>query len=407
MPQTGKNVIVAYKVEATLNTAPGVTNAEVLRIAPGGGLELRKDGIRSNEVRKDGLSSIVRHGSRHVEGAFPVELSVGSFDTVLQALMRTTASTLVVTQATASLASITFGTNTITATSTSTGSGFLQAGFRVGDVFRPSGTSGGGGANNSLNARVAAVATHTLTVLGTSVFTATTTADTTFTFTRGKKLVNATTGVTRRSFYVDEYNTDIDQSESYGGVRFTGLRINGTPNGMADAELMAMGMSVTINATSASPYFTSPTEYTGQPLVFADAAIALGGSDIAVATAFSMEYTIDAAPLPVIGSSVTPDIFDGQARLRGTVTVLRESLTNVTRYANETELELHVMLREPGSAPQAYLWFFVPRLKLMSVNSPLGNEGAMVETLEWEAGLKELATGYDQTLLSIGSSYGA
>lgn len=407
MAQTGKNITVAYKVEATLNTAPGASSAEVLRIAPGPGLGLRKEGIRSNEVRKDGLTSIARHGSRFVDGSYPIEMSVGSFDTILQALMRATASTLVVTSATASLASITFGTNTVTATNTSTGSGFLGAGIRVGDVFRITGTSGGAGANNSVNGRVGAVATHTITVLGTSIFTATTTADTTFVLTRGKKLANVTGTYTRRSYYVDQYYTDLDLSEVFGGVRWTGLRLRGTPNGMAEGELTAMGMSVTALASGSSPYYTSPTEYTSDPLVFADAAIAYNGSDIAVATAFDMEYVIDAQTLPVVGSSVTPDVFDGAARVRGSITVLRESLANLTGFADETEYQLHIMLREPGAVPRAYISFFVPKLKLMGVEAALGNDGALIETLQFEAGLKALATGYDQTLITICTSNGA
>jgi len=406
VPQLGKNVIVAFKVEATQNTAPGTGSAEQLRITPSAGLGLRKEGIRSAESRSDLLTSIVRHGSQMVDGSYSGEMSVGSFDTIFQAVMRSTASTLVITGATASLASITFGTNTITATNTSTGSGFLQAGIRVGDVFRITGSVAGSAANNNINARVGAVATHTITMLGTSVFTATTTADTTFTMTRGKKLVNGSTA-TRRTFYVQEHNSDITLSEVFGGCRFTSMRLRGSPNGMADVEFGVMGMSSTALATAASPYYVSPTQYTSQPLVFADANIAFGGSDIAVATAFELNLEINAATLPVIGSTTTPDVFDNDARISGTITVLRESLTNLSRYINETELELHVLMKEPGSVPQAYISVFVPRIKLMGVDAPIGGDGAMTETLRWEGGAKVAATGYDGTLLVIETSNGA
>lgn len=396
MPQTGKNIIVAYKVEATLNTAPGASGAEQLRLTPSAGLTLRKQPIRSNEIRSDGLTAIARHGSRDVAGSYSGELSVSSWETILAAVARATiTAAATITEATASLASITFGTNTVSATTTSSG-GFVSAGVRVGDVFRVSGT---GGSNDNLNAQVMAVATHTVTVHD-GAFTADASAATSFSLTIGKKIVNGTTRI-RRSYYVDEYNQDIDLSEAFGGVRFTGFTINGSPNGMADITVRAMGMSATALATGTSPYYSSNTEYTTDPLVFADAVISLRGTKIAVATAFSLTYENAAITLPVIGSDVTPDVFDNEARLTGSFTVLREDLANLTSYADEDEIELAITLEESGAAPKGFLSLFVPKLKFMDLDAPLGSDGAMVETINWEAGFKASATGYDQTLISI------
>lgn len=396
--QTGKNVIVALKVEATLNTAPGATDAEVLRFNPSPGFSLGKQLIRSNEVRTDGLSTMARHGSREVTGQYAAEMSVGSHDTIYEALFRSTAVTAVaVTAATASLASITTGTNTIVATTTSTGSGFLQGGIRVGDVFRLSGHLA---ANNDLNLRVKAVTTHTLTVHGTGVLTADASAETGFTLTVGKKLKNGTTPV-RRSFYIDEYLQDIDVSTVFGGVRWTGMQIRGTPNGMAEVTFTGLGMSQTALASGASPYFTSPTEYTSDPLVFADAVISLGGEEITVATGFSMSYQIGASTLPVIGSAVTPDVYDNEARLSGDLTVLQEDLARLTNYTDEDELELHILLQEPEDAPKDYIGIFVPRLKFVANTNQKGGDGAMVESIRWEAGKKAAAAGYDATLLTM------
>jgi len=398
--QTGKGLIIAFKVEATLNTAPGASSAEVLRLTASPGLKLSKALIQSQEIRPDGLTALARHGSRRVEGSYGGELSVGSFDTILEAVVRTTAVTAVaVTEATASLASITFGTNTVDATSTSAGSGFLEAGIRVGDVLRVTGT---GGANDSLNAQVQAVATHTVTV-GASSFTVDASAATSFVLTIGKKLKNATTP-TRRSFYVDEYHQDIDLSEVFGGVRWTGFQLQGTPDGMAQLTLSALGMSATALATGTSPYYTTPTEYTSLPLVFADAVLTVGGVAVSVATGFSLNYQLTANTLPVIGSSITPDVFDNEARLDGSLTVLRQDLDELTNFINETELELTILLQEPGSAPKAYIGLFVPRLVLTDNDAQLGSDGGMVETIPWTAGVKASATGYDAGLLTITTS---
>jgi len=397
MPQTGKNIFVDFKVEATLNTAPSTGSAERLRLTAAPGLSLRKQAIRSNEIRADYMSTVPRHGSRHVEGSYSGELSVNSFETILAAVARATiVAAVTITEATSSLASITFGTNTVVATNTSTGTGFISAGLRVGDVFRVSGTSG---ANDDLNAMVMAVATHTVTVHD-GAFTSDASAATTFSLTIGKKISNGTTPV-RNSYYIDQYQQDNDLSEVFGGCRFTGFRIDGSPNGMATVNISAMGMSVTALASGASPYYVSPTEYTTDPLVFADAIINLRGTKITTATAFSLDYQVTAQTLPVIGTSVTPDVFDNEARLSGTLTVMREDLANLTSYADEDEIELAIMLQEAGTDPKGFLSIFVPRLKFMNLDAPLGSDGAMTETIQWEAGYKASATGYDQTMLTI------
>ena len=396
MAQTGKNVFVDYKVEATLNTAPSNTSAERLRLTPSPGLTLRKQAIRSNEIRADYMTTVPRHGSRDIAGSYSGELSAGSWNTILAAVARATiVAAATITEATASLTDIVFGTNTASATTTSAG-GYVSAGIRVGDVFRVTGT---GGANDDLNAQVMAVATHTVTVHD-GAFTADSSGATSFSLTIGNKITNGSTPI-RTSYYVDEYNQDIDLSEAFGGVRFTGFTINGSPNGMADITVDAMGMSVNALASGASPYYSSPTEYTSDPLVFADAIISLRGTKIAVATSFSLNYRVTAQTLPVIGSDVTPDVFDNEARLSGSFSVLREDLANLSSYADEDEIELHVLLQEATAAPKGFIGIHVPKLKFMNLDAPLGSDGAMTETIQWEAGFKASATGYDQTLINI------
>ncbi len=395
-PQTGKNIIVAYKVEATLDVAPGASGAEQLRLNASPGLGIRKEAIRSNEVRSDLLSTRPRHGSRMVDGSYSGEVSVGTYDTIFEALMRASSvAAVVVTALTASLAEIITGSQTIEATTTGAG-GWAAAGIRVGDVFRLTGQNA---ANNNLTLRAKSMTTHTLTVHG-SPLTIDASGETAFVITIGKKLSNPATAV-RRSFYIDEYNTDFDQSESFGGCRFTGFGLTGSPNGMAELNLSVLGMSVTAQATGSSPFFTSPTQFTTDPLVFADAKISLGGNEITVATAVELNYEITAETLPVVGASVTPDVFDNDARLSGSLTLLREDLTLLTNFLDEDELELHVMLEEPGTVPNGYIGFYVPKLVLMNLEAPLGADGAMVQTIPWEAGVRTSATGFDQTLLTI------
>lgn len=396
MAQTGKDIKVNFRVEATLNTAPGTSGGETLRLTPSPGLQLAKDAIRSNEIRDDGLSTIPRHGSRMVSGAYSGELSASSFNTPIAAVCRATqtaASTL--TQASASLTSIVFGTNYVALVTTTSTGGFVTAGIRVGDVFRITGSSA---TNNNLNAQVVAMTTHTLTV-PTGTFTAEATAVSSYSLTRGTKIFNAD-AVVRQSYYFEQAYLGLDKSELFGGCRFTGLTLTGSPNGMAEIGLNVMGLSATIAEGASSPYYTAPTEYTTAPLVFADAAIYFDGAKLTTATSFSLTLDNGGATLPVIGSSVGPDVFTGSARLSGSLSFLIEDLDTIGDFADEDELELFVLMQGVEATPKSYVGLYVPRLKLMGLDKPLGSDGALIETVQWEAGVKVAATGYDGTLMT-------
>lgn len=397
MAQTGKAVKIAFRVEATLNTAPGTSGGEVLRLTPSPGLSLRKDSIRSEEIRDDGLSTIPRHGAQVVGGSYSGELSASSFNTPIAAVCRATqtaASTL--TQASASLTNIVFGTNYVALTTTTSTGGWITAGIRVGDVFRITGSSA---TNNNLNAQVWAMTTHTLTV-NTGAYTVEATAVSAYSLTRGTKIFNADT-VVRSSYYVDQYEQDNDLSTVFGGCRWCNFTLNGSPSGMADISFGVMGLSATPLASGSSPYFTAPTEYTTIPLVFADAVIGFDGAKLATATSFSLSLDNGGSTLAVVGSSVSPDVFDGSARLSGSLSFLREDLDTLGDFADEDELELFVLLQAAMTAPKSYFGIYVPRIKLMSVDAPLGSDSALIENVAFEAGVKVAATGYDGALITM------
>jgi hypothetical protein len=224
-----------------------------------------------------------------------------------------------------------------------------------------------------------------------------------------KKLKNPATP-TRRTFYVEEYNVDIDMSEVYGGCRWISMKVSGTPDGMAMIELGVLGASCTPLGVGASPFYTSPTLTTTMALVFADATISWGGADAGATTfsptAFDFTYQINAKTEPVIGSTTSPDVYDNDATLAGSISMLRKDLTHVTALMAETEFECHILLTEPGSEPKACIAFYIPRCKFTKVDAPLGGDGAMTESMPFMCGKKEgySSTGYDETLLTISTS---
>lgn len=397
--QTGNNVLVAFKVETTFNTVPGtVTGATQMRIV-GGGLGLKKATIQSQEIRSDGQTAQGRHGSRSVDGSYQCEMSTASHNPIYEAVTRSTWATSTAAYQANATSAWTVGTNTITSGGLDS---FLTGNIKIGDVFRL--TNYSTAANNDINLRVKTLSTSIVTVFGTGILTAGA-SDATCTITVLRKLTRPATP-TRRTFYIEEYLQDIDLSTAFGGCRFTSMRINGTPDGMATAEFSALGASATAMATGTSPVYTSPTLNTTAPLVFADCKISYQGVDIAVATAFTLEYTLTAKAEPVVGTTITPDIFDNNARITGSISLIRQDLSSLAAYANETEFGIHILLEENEAAPKGCLSFFVPNVKLSGLEDALGGDGAMIESIQWMGGMKEgfSSTGYDDTMLTICTS---
>lgn len=394
--QTGRNVRLAYYPEVTFNTPPGAGTSYKLRANASEGMNLARVLINPGEIRSDGMTAMPRLGSRSVAPTYEIDASVGSVDVLLEAGIRGTwVAAVSITEATAGLTSVTTGANTIVASAGS----WLTAGVRVGDVLRATGLPDA--ANNGRNLRVTGVSALTLTVAETLIVNAV--ADTSFTITIARKLTQPAVPV-RRSFTFDEYEQDTDLTAQGTGLRVSSLRFAGTGDSMKTIGIGLVGANVTPLASGASPYFTSPSATTSMGLTLVDASIRYAGADVTHLTAFDMTYDMRAQTLPVIGSTVTPDVFENPATINGSISGARADMQNLSRYVAETELELHILAVEPESEPKDFISLFLPRIKLTSVSRGFGQDGAMIETMNFTAGPKEGVTGYDTTMIHLATS---
>ena len=542
--QTGKNIYVAFKIETTFNTIHvTLTGAEKLRLNPSPGLNMTRSTIAPGEIRADLMTQMPRLGSRSVGGSYNCDLSISSFDSIFEALFRSTwVAAVDITQAT--MTSITTTTSTIVAPE----GNWITQGIRLGDIVRLTGhstaanndknltvksvfedgmddiatlaigtatekfattttatfsianvdyskvatddlpfsgtstinTAGAGGTTHwgtflvQINAAgtvstkhgtytsgtdqdyaseaaaivelatpdadniqlgyitvqgkaatawteatddltaggdcetatfynlPGAVLARTITVVGTPL-TVDAAPDATFTLTILKKLKNATTP-TRRSFYIEEYNQDIDQSEGYGGCRWSGFTIRGGPDSMATIELRVVGASQTGFATGDSPLYTNPTLATDIGLIMVDAGIYKDGVAVATITNFELNCDLNAQGLAIIGGTTTPDVFDNETAMSGTLSMLREDLTYITALGAETEYTLQLLLVEPDATdPIDCLNFYLPRIKFTGVDTPLGQDGGMIQTTPFAVGMAEAvsADGIDAVMMTI------
>lgn len=399
MAQTGQNVSVRFMEESAFNTPPGPTGATVLRKASGGaGGRLARNTIESQESRDDGQSSSPRLGTYHGESSYPIELAVGAFDNLLEGLIRADwTAAVVITEATASLTSITTTTNTIVAA----GGSWITAGVRVGDVVRL--TNHATAENNSKNLVVTGVTASTITVPANSL-TANAVADTAFTITILKKLKFGVTP-TRKSYYLEEYNQDIAKSEVGGGFRVSRLTLNGQPNGMVAAEIAFVGADWD-EYSGTAPYFTTPTTHTAKALVWADARVLLDGV-VKKITQFSLTIDLGVQPLDEFGdpdNMGSDDVYEGNARITGSIGAKRSDLSMLAKLRDETPFALSILLVEPETEPKDCLSLFMAECVPTDVSKQIGSTGAMVENIPFTVGVKATTTGYDSSMITLCTS---
>ncbi|WP_100962630.1 phage tail tube protein [Bosea sp. FBZP-16] len=384
--QSGRNILVAYKPEVTFGLLPdGAAGAKVFR-PNGGGLNLTKEPIRSNEIRRDGQMTRGRHGSRSVGGSYTGDLSLGSYDDWIEAAFRGTfAAALAINEATAGLTSITTTENTIVAAAGS----WITAGLRVGDVIRLANHATAG--NNGRNLRIVGLTASTITVAEDLIENAV--ADAAFTVNRPKKLLM---GVQPRSFSIEEREIDIDGSEVFSGCRLGQMQLQLQPNGMAVVTFTLAGQNMQVKQGADSPYFADPAATTSIGMTSVEAMIRLGSEDVLDVTAVDLTINLNAAGMPVVGSVVTPEVFTNNALVEGSITALKKDVNRVQQFLDEAELSLHLLFTENESEPKDFCSFFIGNLTLANLQkSELGGDNGRTQQISLLIGKDERGGAYD------------
>ncbi len=405
--QTGSNVQVAYKKQADLGVPASGAGANVLRIAGGAGVKLAKQAIASAEIRSDGLSTRGRHGTQQVTAAYNAEASLGALDPIIEAIMRGTWDTNVLSKTQADFTSL---TTAVDGFLMNTGSP-IAMGFRVGDIIRSAGLPDA--ANNNRNLRIAALSANKITTAETLVANAV--ADNTCTLTRpGKRLINPAT-LLKSYFTIEEYEADIDESTVvqdavWGAIKFSMSSANNLLT--ADPSLVGTGQIQTL-ANGSSPMFANPVATTDAPFSVVDATIRFGGEDLVELTSFDLSLNINPTASPTFGSpgqKFSPDVFRAPFQVSMNLTALRKSLARLADFIAETRYTLHVLAVDNTAEPKDFLSITVPDFTLGSVDPSAFTKqgGPRTEAISIPAGLvgvpTDTANGFDPTMISFQTS---
>lgn len=397
--QSKSNRIVAYKVQSALGTPSSGGSGFGLRVNSGSqGLRMSKQIIPNNEVRRDGMTSRGRHGSRMVSGSYIVNLALDELDSMFEAGLRGTwtAATTRTYDNSAGLTSLEVtDTNEITQVGTTTLLGVVYQGdlIKLGNMSTA--------ANNDLWVLVVDVTATVITIAGSPLTVQA--ADTACTLTVARTLIQANPP-TERYFTFDEYDADLDLSTTFTDVKINRIEINAQPNQNVTVTVGLIGLDATANATGASPVLTSPTFTTSLPMILADGTIRVNGTDYADLTGFSLVLDMGGSVPAVLGPNA-PDVFLNNAVLSGSMSGLRTDLDHWTAFDSETQIDFFAHMIEVGdSNPKDFVSLYVGNAVFDGADPDGFGEGELVETIPWRAGKDELGGDRAATMLKISTS---
>ncbi|NEU95045.1 phage tail tube protein [Bradyrhizobium uaiense] len=363
---------VAYKAQAGLGqVAAAGAGATQLRISGGPGAKLSKAATESQEVRNDGMSTRGRHGTQKTSSNYNAEMSLGSHDAILEAIVRGTWDATPFSKTQADFTSLTTVADGIVFGAGSP----IDEGFKVGDIIRASGLPDAG--NNGRNLRISALSANKITVPETLIVNAA--PDTNCTITRpGKRLTNPA-ALVRRYFGIEEFESDIGKSTVLDDFVWGTGKISMAPNGIIMFDPGGIGTGKIRPLDAGVPYFTNPAVTTRTPFAVVDATIRLNGVDLVELTAFDLSLDIQPTAPDAFGSGnikYSPDVFTGPLRISINLTMLRKDLQLLADFVGETQYSLNVLAVDLSAEPKDFMSITVPNFTLGGVDpSALSKQG--------------------------------
>lgn len=362
----GSQHSLAYVPEVTFGTTPASPSFQPLRHT-GTTLGLSKGAIESAELRNDRQVKDFRHGNKSIAGDVNIEMSYGSHDDLLQAVLEGTWSTLINNTVSASVATGAF--------TRSTGSWITDT-YAAGQIVTVAGYADAGNNGRFVVTGVTALVLSVTPIEGQTMATESATSST------FKVASNLRTGTTRRSFTLERDFDDITQYLRFTGVNFNTFALDITQDGtgqIVSATFGTMGKGQT-TATTALAGATYASETTTSPFDSYSGIIRDGGTNIAVVTALSLNIDNGMAPLFVVGSDETLQPSQQRSRLTGSMTVYFEDTTVLSKFINETETTLQFSLVDVDG--NTYM-FYLPRVKYNSGQPDVTSEDPVTLSVDF------------------------
>jgi len=396
MPKAqGINKKVSYRKESTWGDIAGPTGAKQIRRITAD-FNLSKDSYQSEELRTDYQLADVRHGVRSADGSLNGELSAGTYSDFLGSVLAKDFA-VGATVASASITIAASGTNfTITR---STGS-YITDGIKVGTVVRLTG-AGLNAANVGNNFLVISVTALVITAKCLSATTPVAEGPiaTVAVTTTGKQSYIPQSGHTDDSYTIEQWYSDILQSEVFTGVKVGTAALQLPSTGIVTTDFTFMGKDLTQSGTS--EYFTTPTVANTNGIFTAvNGALIINGSEAACITDASLSIDRTMEPAQCLGSNSNSDIFVSTINVTGSFSAYFGDATLRNYFDNETAVTLVIAVTSGTEKNADVMSFVLPKIKLSNFSNADAATG-IVSSLDFTALLNNVTTAglIDSTIL--------
>lgn len=415
----GSRHSMRFVLESTYGVTPATPAFDIVRHT-GTTLGLSKEALQSEEIRDDRQIADFRHGARQVGGDISIELSYGSFDKILEALLGGTwdvgGSGTPGVAATGELTleaqptigdTMTIGavTYTFVAAVDFDVAGEIAIGSSLSHTQQNirNAIEGDDGVNAEHPAAaigefvsdVAEIAAKVEGVAGDAIVT-------TETFTSGDNSFGSGTlsggvdpvagasdvlkaGVVRRSFTVERYFGDILTADKpfhrFTGVEFNTLQLQINANAMITGSVGVVGKDM-VTDTVIVPGATYNPATTTSPLDSFTGTLNENGTPIAVITEIQLNLDNGLDPRFVVGSKTTLRPSIGRSNVSGQITAYFENSLLLEKFINETESDIEFSL--PDGAGNN-LKVILPRIKYNGGQPDVQGEGPITLSMPFQA----------------------
>jgi hypothetical protein len=188
-------------------------------------------------------------------------------------------------------------------------------------------------------------------------------------------------GSTKTFFTWEQYHQDIDLSLQVETVRPISMNVNIPAEGMAQITWGLMGRNMAALDAASSQSLTTPTLTTTNPIAGIDCTIT-GPASMSF-TSVQFGCTRPGGIQALIGTALSPDVYDGSATGEGTITGTLETLAYLSQVAGDTSTTLTASC--PDDAGNE-VEFALAGVQLENFSAPVGQPNAMIVSSKFSYG---------------------
>lgn len=377
----GISKITVFKKQTGLGVSASGTGGQIMRRESSANV-LKKDTYANNEIVSHQQSTGKTHGLRSVDISLNGVLSPGTYAASVGSILRRDFTTLTAITA----VSVTIAGTAPTWTVTRAAGSFLTDGFKIGHVIRLTvGTLNALNINKNLLIIGLTATVATVRVLNeTNMFAEGPITGTTITMV-GKQTFAPLTGHTRDYYTVEDWQSDITQSELFTDVILGMADFSLPSTGNATIQLGGPGLN---RSSGSSQILTTPTaETTSNVMAAVNGDLIVNGVVMANVTGLSIKIDGKAANMgAVVGANISPDIQRGIIEVTGQFTAFYQDGVLPALFDAATQISLVFAMTADSSATSDFMSFVIPNITLDGDSKDDGDK-AIVRTFPFTARL--------------------